>query len=616
MVATSFRAILLSVVLFRVATTLADTRHVDAVAPAGGDGTTWLTAMNDLQQALDFARAGDEIRVAGGVYLPSKRVTVSDPRSATFQLASGVIVRGGFGGVAAADPDARDLELFETIFSGDIGVAESPADNTYHVVYLFFASAVQLDGVTIRRGVGGDAAGSSTRYGAGLHAQGSTVEVRDCRFELNIAPDSFGWGAGVFHQGGVADYSNCQFEDNGDVNTSRGGALHAREGATVRLRDCRFARNFARTGGAAMLDATVDSWFVRCDFEENATLRNGSSVGDGGAVSVQRGARCTFVECRFVNNSTSASGGAVNIDCDARADFFSCRFLGNRADQGHLMSGGAIFSRVSAPKFINCAFSGNQAQEGGALFVTTLFAAHCGGTASSGALISNSTICNNSAQVGGGITSEALGSGNRVRVDNTIIWENLDQAGAGQGAQVALLGGLNGVFDHCVIQGWDGTLDGVQNLGLDPLMLDIDGGDDLIGTRDDDFRVAADSPAVDAGSNSRIAIDTADLDSDADVLEAIPIDVVGNPRRADVPLSPDLGSGAAPLVDIGAHEAPPCPGDLDGDFDIDLLDLARLISNFGLAGSATVADGDLDGDRDVDVDDLSGALARYSLHCL
>lgn len=60
---------------------------------------------------------------------------------------------------------------------------------------------------------------------------------------------------------------------------------------------------------------------------------------------------------------------------------------------------------------------------------------------------------------------------------------------------------------------------------------------------------------------------------------------------------------------------PDCPGDLDGDGDVDIADLAQLLSNYGMTGGALPGDGDLDGDGDVDIADLAGLLAVYGSPC-
>ncbi len=84
----------------------------------------------------------------------------------------------------------------------------------------------------------------------------------------------------------------------------------------------------------------------------------------------------------------------------------------------------------------------------------------------------------------------------------------------------------------------------------------------------------------------------------------------------------DLGSGS--VVEAGIDDfhvvsyecdEVPCPGDLDGDMDIDLADLSQLLSNYGMTAGAEYEDGDLDGDGDVDLSDLSALLAVYGTTC-
>jgi aminopeptidase N len=58
-----------------------------------------------------------------------------------------------------------------------------------------------------------------------------------------------------------------------------------------------------------------------------------------------------------------------------------------------------------------------------------------------------------------------------------------------------------------------------------------------------------------------------------------------------------------------------CPGDLDGDLDVDLEDIRRLLQHYGIMGDVTYEDGDLDRDGDVDLADLTALLAVYGTSC-
>ena len=59
----------------------------------------------------------------------------------------------------------------------------------------------------------------------------------------------------------------------------------------------------------------------------------------------------------------------------------------------------------------------------------------------------------------------------------------------------------------------------------------------------------------------------------------------------------------------------PCPGDIDGDNSVGITDLAELLSNYGMTGSAGYEDGDLNGDGDVDLTDLAEMLSVYGTTC-
>jgi len=120
------------------------------------------------------------------------------------------------------------------------------------------------------------------------------------------------------------------------------------------------------------------------------------------------------------------------------------------------------------------------------------------------------------------------------------------------------------LFWGCVNRGY-----GDHDFTAEPIFVDPANGD---------FRQAAGSPGVDAGSS----------------IAAPPYDRLGVPRP----------QGAA--VDVGAYELPAAaPGDADGDGDVDLDDFAALKQHFGTAAGATAAEGDFDGDGDVDLDDFA-----------
>ena len=85
--------------------------YVDVNNPPGGDGTSWETAFQDLQDGLDlvlsFGGDGDQVWVAEGTYLPTELLSGGETRTATWRLTEGHRVFGGFTGTETSF-DQRD----------------------------------------------------------------------------------------------------------------------------------------------------------------------------------------------------------------------------------------------------------------------------------------------------------------------------------------------------------------------------------------------------------------------------------------------------------------------------------------------------------------------------
>ncbi|MCP4592465.1 MAG: hypothetical protein GY842_17160, partial [bacterium] len=166
--------------------------------------------------------------------------------------------------------------------------------------------------------------------------------------------------------------------------------------------------------------------------------------------------------------------------------------------------GGGMYSSSSSPTLTNCTFSGNSAYHyGGGMY-----------SSSSSPTLTNCTFSGNSAyHYGGGMFNNRYTS---PTLTNCILWGNTDQSGVGQAAQIT---GGTPYIDYTCVQGWPGLLNGTGNIGVDPLFVDPDGPDGIVGTMDDDLHLHAGSPCIDIGDNDAVPDGLAtDIDGDPRIL--------------------------------------------------------------------------------------------------
>ncbi|MCG8404942.1 MAG: right-handed parallel beta-helix repeat-containing protein [Phycisphaerales bacterium] len=493
------------------------TLFVDAGANGLNNGSNWDDAFVHLQDALAAAsdQPGTRIWVAAGVYRPDRsnaNPTGSGDCEATFQLLNSVTLLGGFAG-GETDPDLRDPETNTTTLSGDLAGNDGPNfsnnnENSFHVVTGSSTDPTAvIDGFTITGG-NANVSGDNRESGGGMINVSGSPAVMNCTFRGNSAQTN---GGGMFNFLGSPTVSACTFEEN---RATRGGAVNNVIDSASSFLDCRFVGNTAV-----------------------------GTMPRGGAMHNQNDSNVTIANCIFLNNTATGDnsiGGGVN-NSNSTPVIINCRFFGNSANFG-----GGLGCFMSNPLVANCIFSGNTASggpsnSGGAIFLI----------GDNNPMLLNCVLANNASATGntsgGGIDSSLGGT---PVLSNCILWGNTANGFGDEAAQI------NGAPDvnYSLIQGLTGSLGGVGNIGGDPLFVDTDGVDDIIGTEDDDLRLQSGSPAIDAGDNTSLPADTFDLDNDSNTTESIPIDLAGKPRFFDDPATADTGNGTPPIVDIGTFE--------------------------------------------------------------
>jgi predicted outer membrane repeat protein len=592
--------------------------YVDDDARTGGDGLTWRSAIRFLQDALDAARAPgsgvSEIRIAQGEYKPDQGASVTPGDSfATFWIPAGLTVAGGYAGALEPDPDARDWSLYVTTFNADLlgddgplGGFENISDNSVHISRITPGDAAShLNGIRFIRSRA--VFSPADNRGGAVNCENGSVVIEDCRFEGNKA----GAGGAIGVVNGEATIERCFVSQN---QSPLGGAIVLVFGNLTMI-DCSIASNSATLAGGAISCGTSHLTATRCAF-----MLNSSGAANGGAIKGNNLSQIRLNNCVFQDNHGD-QGGALNgpviaEDCDfisntavtvgavdhagAASSFSRCRFLGNFAsyecggvrgfgglfvdclfenNEAFVLEGGAF---LGGGTLINCEFRRNRATTtGGAAhvthastFVNSTFVANQGGGCGGAMFVSPGVDaelinCNLLANSGAGNGSAVFGA---AAVTNSVIWGHaplpFDQIGP--------------VTFSCIQDGWPGE----GNVSGDPMFVDAPGIDGILGTEDDDLRLSAGSPCIDAASNPELPADVLDIDEDGNVTESIPLDLSGGLRLVNDPDSPDAGNsgGLQAVVDMGALEFRDFKmraGDVNSDGVVNIEDLLAVIGAWG-----------------------------------
>jgi hypothetical protein len=503
--------------------------YVDSRAKGANDGSSWENAFTSLQDALDAAQRGNEIRVAQGRYTPDIGLNrTPGDYTLSFAIANGATLKGGYAGLGHAEPDTRDIVAYETILSGDLKgddtkVADvhdlysevSRLDNSFHVI-----TAHDIDNTTLLEGF--TITGGNSHDGAGIQLIRSDIIIAQCTIQENRSGrlsgdglDGWGQGAGVSCFYGEPALLACTFQFNWAGGW--GGALHSLKSRPA-LRDCLFQANHAGMQGGALCFEDSSGVVIDSTFHANRSW-------DGGAVFGGENCDCRLTNCRFLGNAGFGSGGAV-FSAGRSLQIINSLFSGNLA----FLDGGAVALSDGSGVLTNCSFNRNVAE---------------------GAL-------------GGGALAVF---GATAKLVNCILW---DQA-TPELALIALQGtdeqetelsvsysDVMGGADGITKKGRTSVTWGSKNLDRDPGFRSPAGADGVAGTADDDLRLRTGSACIDAGNNTAVPADTDDLDLDEDQAERIPLDLDGRSRFADDPDTPNTGTPDSPgyrlIVDLGAYE--------------------------------------------------------------
>ncbi|PEN08715.1 hypothetical protein CRI93_02855 [Longimonas halophila] len=302
--------------------------YVDTDAAPGGDGASWGTAFNELEDALAAAQAGDELWIAEGVYTPDKAPDFPDGNlgDEAFRITGdqdGIQLYGGFSG-SETRWDQRAPTTHRSILSGDVGRDDVDPDGDG----IIMDASDQVG--TNRSVLVLDGEGSS-----GPSDQPITSQTVIDGLTITAGKDNLLSSVG----GGIT----CESDDSG--------------GCSAQFRNLVIAGNRSDVGGGGMalrLDGALDAPRIT----NSVFVGNEASNNDGGGVAISAGdiagaSRARLTNVAFVNNRSlnpdgdtfGGKGGAianrVNLsESRLRTTLTNVTFTGNTAED----AGGALYS--------------------------------------------------------------------------------------------------------------------------------------------------------------------------------------------------------------------------------------------------------------------------------
>jgi hypothetical protein len=315
-------------------TVMARTIYVDALVAATGDGSL-ATPFKTIGEAIAASVAGDEIRIAGGIY---------ENEPPYMALKSQQTISGSY------DSTFTSADFAENPTIIDMGrLTQQEQNRTFRCQAV---ASFTIENLVIRNSSTGEW-GNTTNGGAIYIQNGSSGVIRKVSF------------------------INCHAKFEGGVESGPardGGAVCIRDASTVAIEDCVFDGCTAVGNGGAICmrnaGAGNNVTIRRCLFTNCGSRNGASAIHDGDSPS-----QIEIVNCIFANNGVNVvvpsgiapSNYEIRIG-DRRAAIYNCTFVGSNNPDGFMFDVRDSSDGAATKEIINCIVANNTIASGGSVF--------------------------------------------------------------------------------------------------------------------------------------------------------------------------------------------------------------------------------------------------------
>lgn len=554
--------------------------YVDDDATGESDGSSWEDAYTDLQDALNDADSTDgldEIWVAEGVYTPmsnnldESHAFYDDPRAKFYHSSDNVLIYGGFDGTESSFNERSNL-FDSTIISGDVGYEDYSGDNLYSLYKLRASGGnlgidnFDLNGFVIKNFRSSGELG----FFIGLYSldQINNVSFKNLAFSniqqsnINVIDVDVNWGEGILNRIKINSLNIDQSSiSNGSFIYSNSPLFlnqltsHKVNGENYKVVDgsgvfknliINLTSNNKRNGGIYIYGSHIKNCKIKTEkqgwvYENDATgifIKGGDNIIEN----------CNFEGLNYAIKFEDQTSSSVNVN--------NSHFSKNGFSFETYWNPDTLY--VNNSSFFNSwtslSLNNDEAVVTNSKFIIGKNQRAVTLTDNSNFESINNTFFGNS-EYGeryfdnhNGIILVFGDQLSTSKLKNTIIFSKKNFE---QNLNDHFIGNQNGYdiqvftknsslpFIKEYIYNAGGNL-----VGVDPQFADTS-------ENNLDLRLKGSSPLIDAGDNSELPQDFADLDNDGNTSETIPYDFAGNQRIQDV------GNGS--IVDIGAYESDGSP---------------------------------------------------------